>query len=220
MSPRKPDPAVADRLVEVAARLLAVEGPGAISARRVATEAGASTMVVYTHFGSMDELLRVVRVEGFRRFGVELERAGLSSDPVADVMAQGWGYRHFAMTEPHLYDVMFRLPMAGKTQLSEPDLEASMDTFASLVGRIERCAEAGPWLVDDAYAAAEVVWSTVHGHCALELSGYHEAMGRDPVAAYGRCLLNLAVGFGQEPAAARRSASRARARARKRGQLD
>jgi len=220
MSPRKPDPAVADRLVEVAARLLATEGIGGISARRVAADAGASTMAVYTHFGSMDELLWAVRLEGFRRFGIELERSGMTSDPVADVMAQGWGYRHFALTEPHLYDVMFRSPLANPAELSKQDLDTSFSTFLSLVTHIERCAAAGPWLVEDAYAAAEVVWATVHGHCSIELSGYHRAMGRDPAASYGRCLVNLAIGFGQEPSDARRAASRARARARKRGQLD
>ena len=45
---------VATRLVEVAARVLAEEGSGAVSARRVTGEAGVSTMAVYTHFGGME----------------------------------------------------------------------------------------------------------------------------------------------------------------------
>ena len=59
---------VATRLVEAAARVLAEEGPSAVSARRLANEVGASTMVVYTHFGGMDHVLGHVRREGFRRF--------------------------------------------------------------------------------------------------------------------------------------------------------
>lgn len=218
MSPRQPDPAVAVRLLEVAARLLAVEGPAAVSARRVASDAGASTMAVYTHFGGMDELLAAVRREGFRRFGHELERPALTKDPVADVMAQGWAYRHFALTERHLYDVMFSARASGVGD-DDGDGEASMATFLSLVRRIERCAEVGPWLVDDAVSAAEVVWSTAHGHCTIELSGYHANVGRDPVAAFGRALLHLAIGFGQEPAAAAQALTRSRARARRGGQL-
>jgi AcrR family transcriptional regulator len=219
MSPRRPDPAVAVRLLEVAARLLAVEGPAAVSARRVASEAGASTMAVYTHFGSMDELLAAVRREGFRRFGLELERPALTGDPVADVMAQGWAYRHFALTERHLYDVMFRARPPGVVE-HQDDAESSMATFLSLVRRIERCGEVGPWLVADAVSAAEVVWSAAHGHCTIELSGYHAGVGRDPVASYGRCLLHLAIGFGQDPAAAAKALTRSRTRARRSGQLD
>jgi hypothetical protein len=167
----------------------------------------------------MKELLAAVRREGFRRFGLELERPALTSDPVADVMAQGWAYRHFARTERHLYDVMFRARPPGAAEVHD-DADASMATFLSLVRRIERCGEVGPWLVEDAVSAAEVVWSTAHGHCTIELSGYHTGVGRDPVASYGRCLLHLAIGFGQDPAAAAKALARSRTRARRSGQLD
>jgi AcrR family transcriptional regulator len=217
MSPRRADPTVADRLVEVSARLLATEGEGAVSARRVAALAKASTMAVYTHFGSMEELLAAVRREGFRRFGEALERAGLTEDPVADVMAQGWGYRHFALSEPHLYRVMFDQRL---TPLPAPaDETAALATFLSLVHRVERCAAAGPWLIDDATDAAEVIWALVHGHCTIELTGYPQLVGRDPVASYGRALRHLAIGFGQEPAAASAALVKSRRRARRAGQL-
>lgn len=219
MSPRLPDPDIAARLVAVTARLLATEGEAAISARRVAREAGASTMAVYTYYGGMDELLAAVRREGFRRFGIELERPARTADPVADVMAQGWAYRHFALTDRHLYEVMFRGRLADPATAAPHDAEASMATFLSLVHRIERCAASGPWLIDDAVAAAEVVWSAAHGHCTIELSGYHDIAGRDPVASYGRCLLHLAIGFGQDPSAASASLARSRTRARRAGQL-
>ncbi|HEU4841752.1 MAG TPA: helix-turn-helix domain-containing protein, partial [Ilumatobacteraceae bacterium] len=70
--PRARNPDVADRLLEAAARVLAEEGRDAVTARRLATEVGASTMAVYTHFGSMDELLLGLWREGFRRFGAAL----------------------------------------------------------------------------------------------------------------------------------------------------
>ena len=54
--PRRPDPDVPVRLVEVAAELLATEGGPGVTARRVAAGAGVSTQAVYTHFGGMDDL--------------------------------------------------------------------------------------------------------------------------------------------------------------------
>jgi AcrR family transcriptional regulator len=219
MSPRKPDPATALRLVEVTARLLAEEGEPAVSARRVASEAGASTMAVYTHYGSMDQLLAAVRREGFHRFGLELDRPAVTADPVADLMAQGWGYRHFALHDRHLYQVMFRTRLADPRIASAEDAAASMATFGSLTTRLQRCTEAGRLRIDDLVSAGEVVWATAHGHSMIELSGYYAGMGRDPVASYAESLLHLAIGFGDDPAAARASLTKSRTRARRAGQL-
>jgi AcrR family transcriptional regulator len=207
------------RLVEVAARLLDEHGADGVTARRVTAEAGLSTMAVYTHFGNMDGLLAAVWREGFARFGAELDRAALTADPVADFMAQGWGYRHFALREPHLYKVMFG-PGLSSLHLGAPDDDgAAIGTFLSMVRRLERSVEGGRLTVGDPFLAGEVVWATVHGHCSLELSGYHDRSGRDPVASYAECLLRLAIGLGDGPATAASSLAKARTRARRSGQL-
>lgn len=219
---RPPRPArptdVALRLVEVAARLLAEEGEQAVTARRVTTDAGVSTMAVYTHFGSMDALFGAIWREGFARFSEELERPARTGDPVADFMTQGWGYRHFARREPHLYEVMFGTGLAALPTRSAEDAAAALDTFLSMTRRLERCMEQGRYTVDDPLLAGEVVWATVHGHTTIELSGYHGLIQRDPRTSYAECLLRLAIGFGDEPAAARRSLAAARRRARRAGQ--
>lgn len=220
MSPRRPDPEVAQRLLEVAARLLADEGERGVSARRVATEAGASTMAVYTHFGSMERLIGAVRREGFDRFAVELERRTHTEDKVADFMAQAWGYRHFALTEPHLYRVMFDLPLSEHLQFVPDDVLSGLDTFLVLVTSVEECRDSGRMEVPDAVLAAEVVWSAVHGHSMIELSGYFGWVDRDPRESYAECILRLARGFGDDPAAAAASLAAARRRATRAGQLD
>lgn len=212
MSPRQPDPAVRARLLDAATRRLADGGPEAVSARRVASDAATSTMAVYTHFGSMDDLLAEVWREGFRRFGAALERPGRTDDPVADWMAQGWGYRQFALGEPHLYTVMFREGLAGVRRGTAEDQALALGTFLSLLGRIEACVAAGRWVLDDVPLAGEVVWAAVHGLTVLELSGYHGPAGRDPSAAYAESMLRLSIGFGDHPDAARRSLRRARRR--------
>lgn len=219
MSPRKPDPEVALRLVEVAARLLAEEGSAGVSARRVATEAGASTMAVYTHFGSMDELLATVRREGFQRFGAALERFAPTADAVSDLMAQGWAYRAFALGEEHLYRVMFGARGAASFVASDEDVVAAMATFESLLDRIQRCVDAGRFAVDDVGLAGEVVWSSSHGHAMIELGGYHASLARDPRRSFAECLLRVAIGFGDSVDLARASSAKARARARRAGLL-
>lgn len=209
----------AERLLEVAARLLAEGGESAVSARKVTSEAGVSTIGVYTHYGSMDGLLAAVWREGFLRFGVELERAALTDDPVADWMCQAWGYRHFALSEPHLYAVMFGRRLRPPVVPPE-DNAVAIGTFESLVRRLQRCADAGRFSIDDPIIAAHVVWAGVHGHMTLELRGDHRHANVDPVAIYEASILHGALGFGDEPDAARSSRRTARRRARRAGQLD
>jgi AcrR family transcriptional regulator len=213
MSPRQPDPRVRVHLVEAAARLLATEGRDAVTARRVAAAVGASTQAVYTHFGGMDELLAEIWREGFRRFGEALDQPAVTDDPVADWMAQGWGYRRFALRDRHLYRVMFGDGLVAFRLNDQRDLEAASGTFLSLLTRIERCVDAGRWRVDDLYTAGELVWSGVHGLCAIELTGYFDHLDRDPVRTYEAALRHTALGFGDDPARVDASQRRARRRA-------
>lgn len=55
-----------ERLVRAAIGLLAEQGPSAVKARTVASASGLSTMVVYSHFGGIPELMGAVADHGFR----------------------------------------------------------------------------------------------------------------------------------------------------------
>jgi AcrR family transcriptional regulator len=218
MSPRAADPTVADRLVEAAATVLSTEGRDAVSARRLAREVGTSTMAVYTHFGGMDEVIGAVRREGFRRFGATVSRPALTDDPVADWCAQGWAYRHFAVTETHLWSVIFGPIGQDFDDASDADAAAALETFTALETRVARCAELGRWELDDATTVAEVCWSHMHGLVSVELSGYFTGMGRDPVPVLEESMRRTSLGFGDEPALTERSVRTARRRARTAGQ--
>src|SRR5947207_6204891 len=94
-------------LIEAAARLIATEGADGLTLRRVAQEVGTSTMAIYTHFGGMPELRRAVRQEGFARLTARAEQLGESEDPVADLAGLGLAYYQLAMSNTHLYRVMY-----------------------------------------------------------------------------------------------------------------
>lgn len=205
---------IADSLLDVAARVLSEEGRAAVTSRRLATEVGASTMAVYTHFGSMDELFAELLRRGFERFGSFLDEPSRTSDALADWATQGWAYRRFALHNAHLYRVMFGAGLSAGTGATSADSKAAAATFVSLLVRIQRCVEAGQLRVDDLRLAGEMVWASVHGAVSIELTGYFEAQGRDPEVAYGECLARLALGYGADPAGAGHSLRAARRRAR------
>jgi hypothetical protein len=150
---------------------------------------------------------------GFADFGTELDRGAVTDDAVADWMTYLWSYRRFALREPHLYGVMFG-PGLAAFRLGDPaDLEAARSTFVSLLRRIHACVNAARWEVDDVTTAGEAVWSGVHGHTTLELTGFFASVGRDPVRSYSEILTRMSIGFGDHALATARSLSTARRRA-------
>ena len=76
-------------LLEAGARVLAREGPAALTTRRVADEVGASTTAVYTLFGGKGGLVREIYIEGFARLAEAFAAVERGHDPVADLRALG-----------------------------------------------------------------------------------------------------------------------------------
>lgn len=197
MSPRPRDPATRSELIHIAARLLAQEGPESMSTRRIATEAGTSTMAVYTHFGSMRGLVREIVHEGFGRLQSNFERIRWTDDSVADLALFGRAYRHTAVTNPHLYAVMFGgLSLAG-FELTEDDRQYGRFTLVRVVEGAARSIAAGRFTVEDEALAAHHLWLGIHGLVTLEIGDYLV----DPCAAE-RCfetqLVTLMVGQGDD----------------------
>jgi AcrR family transcriptional regulator len=174
VSPRTPEPQVRQRLVEAAARLLADEGPAALSTRRLAREVGTSTMAVYTHFGGLPQLVRAVVGEGFARLGQHLEAVPRTDDPLADLASLGEAYRGNARDNPHLYAVMFGSASLGGYRLTREELAEGRYTFDMLVAGTQRVMDAGIWKPGDAESVAGQLWASLHGFVMLELAGYYE----------------------------------------------
>ncbi|MQA13012.1 MAG: TetR family transcriptional regulator [Pseudonocardiaceae bacterium] len=201
MSPKPADPAVRTELVEAAARVLADEGPRALTTRRLAAEVGTSTMAVYTYFGGMDEVRRAVRREGFARLAAHLDATPRSADPVADLVAAGAAYLTNGLANPHLYRAMFleRPP--------DDDAAVGIDTFQRLVDAVRRCIEAGRFHQVNPWGLAVQLWTMRHGMVSLALAGLLPA---EQISRHiADMTMRLFVGYGDDPAAAQRSVDRA-----------
>ncbi|GAB1511522.1 TetR/AcrR family transcriptional regulator [Actinophytocola sp. KF-1] len=159
-------------MIEIAARLLAQEGPEAMSSRRIAKELGTSTMAVYTHFGSMSGLVREMVYEGFGRLAKEFDRIEWSDDPVCDMALIGRVYRRTANENAHLYSVMFGDRTLGGFELSEEDRQYGRFNLVRVVECAARCIESGRFRAEDAELVAHHMWLAMHGLVTLELGGY------------------------------------------------
>jgi AcrR family transcriptional regulator len=212
VSPRRADPDAHERLLAAAARLMAEEGAQALTARRLATEAGTSTMAVYTRFGGMEEVRDAVRAEGFARLSAALDAVTPTDDPVRDLVAAGAVYLRFGLGQPDLYRAMFldppRVPGAGTV---------GHGAFGRLVAAVRRCVDAGrfgdeavapdapgvPPGADAATGWAVQLWTMRHGLVSLATVGL---MPSEQVGLHVADMsLRLFLGYGDDRATATRS---------------
>lgn len=184
------------RLIEVAADLLSEEGPGALSARRLAREAETSTMAVYTHFGGMPALVRAVVAEGFARLYDRVAEVEQSDDPLADLVASGVAYRAYALADPHLYLVMFGSASLGEYRLTQVELEVGLAAFGQLAGVVERVMDAGAIQAGDPRAVAGQFWAALHGYVMIELSGLSHVVDDPEGEILQPMLAHLLAGLG------------------------
>lgn len=212
MKNQKQPPPVAERILDGALRLLAKEGPGALQARAIAAACGMSSMVVYSHFGGVPELVTAMTERGFVKFAAALGETPVSSDPVFDLFSMALASRRFALENPHLYDLMFGLsaratyrPGARDSAHRAAALSAFRAGHQHLLAASERLARSGRVTRRAPETLAAQLWSYVHGFVSLELAGHFEAFD-DPVATVLAPLgVALCVGMGDSPARARAS---------------
>ena len=211
MSARKSDPGKRPALIDVAARLLASEGPQSLSTRRIAAEAGSSTMAVYTHFGGMSGLVREIVHEGFERLQAFLTRVAETSDPVADIALLGRAYRHASLANSHLYAVMFGGASLAGFSLDEEDRQYGRYTMVGVVHSAARCIDAGRFSDGDPMLIANQLWIATHGLVTLELGDYLIAPF-DADRLFEAQLLAQMIGAGDTPQAATHSVALSRTR--------
>jgi AcrR family transcriptional regulator len=211
MSPRRIDPQLAGALLEAAAQLLAQEGRAGLTTRRLATAVGASTTAVYTHFGSMENLVRAMVHEGFARLQRRMSTVRATADPVADIHALGRAYRANAHDYPQLYLVMFGSAALGGFALDDGDRQHGRYTLEPLIDAVSRAIRAGRFRDADPNLMAQNMWVALHGLVALELGGY--LIGPyDAETCFDEQLRSLTVGAGDSHEATMTSLTRARRR--------
>lgn len=207
-TPRGADPALGTALISAAAQIVAEEGRGALSLRRLASEVGTSTMAIYTNFGNMDGLMRAVRSEGFSRLRNALDAVDETDDPLADLALLGTAYYSTAVSEPNLYRSMFL-----EAPVDEADYETGLDTFIHLCNAVERCCNAGTFPNADPTDPAEMaleIWAINHGFVTLRIA--HIVRSEQVTARLASTFRSLFLAWGADPSDLEASFQRAKHR--------
>lgn len=159
------------RLLDVAVNLLGVEGPESLTMRRIASEAGCTTTVIYTMFGNREGLAEALYLEGFERFRRFLEAVPHRRDPLEYLTALGPAYRQACLSEPGYYSLMFERAIPG----FEPSERARTLARAALniLDRvIADCISAGRLVPTQPRKIADALWAAAQGAISLERAGH------------------------------------------------
>ena len=96
-------------LIQAGWEILAREGVGGLSLRKVAQQAGVSHAAPYAHFVDKQALIAAISTDGFYRLYERLsEVAGkYSAQPREQFIETAWAYLQFAQTYPDRFKLMF-----------------------------------------------------------------------------------------------------------------
>jgi len=177
---RTPSAVVERELLAAAEAVLVRDGPGKLTIRAVAAEAGIAPMGVYNRLGGKDGLVDALLIKGFTRLTAAID-CGDESDLAERLRSCGLRYRAFALDNRHFYAIMFEGAIPRGHDVAEVEQHARAP-FAALVRNVELAATAGVVEVPDPLEAAQQIWSTVHGAVTLELRGL--ILTPDPDATY------------------------------------
>ena len=197
--PKVHDAALRLRLLECAGEVLSTGGLAALSLRTLAAAVGTSTTAVYALFGGKPGLLEALHTEAFSRLGEHLHAVPLGADPVADLVALGRAYRDAALSDPHLYEVMF----GGTLSAGEQWWAAAAPIFRPVVDLVERAVATGALRPGTEPATVSLaLWATVHGLVSLRLRGLHPTDVPAPDEVFDQALRAAVAGWLPTPAGA------------------
>lgn len=172
-------PGTRERLLAVAAELVAEGGPAAVTLREVGARAGVSHNTPYRHFADKRDLLAAVAAAALRDLAARVEAAGDSGGAGSDrVRRAALAYLAWAGERPALFKLVFGTwGPEPHDELGEAAATA-MDAMRGCVGAAVTAGE----LVGDPDRIAMLIWAMSHGVVDLGLAGHLRKHAGSPTA--------------------------------------
>ncbi len=162
--------AFSKKALDVAEFLVAKGGLGRLNARDLADGVGCSIGTLYNVYGNLDGVIQALNARTLERLYRALEEASRSAaGSESQMIALATAYIDFAESQPAVWRAVFDHQPADEQAVPDWYLatinnmtELGIKSLSPLFGPSER---------DAAHRAATIIWSGVHGICALALGG-------------------------------------------------
>lgn len=160
-----------EELITACVRLIATEGIGAVSLRRVAREAGVSPAAPYHHFADRSTLLAAISTQGYEMLTAQLRQARRKAPTAARALgALVETYVHFAREHPAHLHLMLRPELAEPEHHPEATV-AGEAAIQVLTETVEDCQREGSAPSGDPTILVGMVWALAIGIVTLWLDG-------------------------------------------------
>ena len=159
------------QLILGAARALFLEkGYDQTSLRNIAEKIEYSPGTIYLYFKEKDEIFHALHEEGFRKLTEKMLPLQHVSEPFERLKALGRVYMEFALENKDLYDLMFimQAPMNMEKDDVWEEGDKAMDFLKTV---IRDCQSKGRFQGKDVEYMSFIIWSAMHGMCALYCRG-------------------------------------------------
>ncbi len=161
-------------ILNAAARLLAADGLRGLSVRAIAADVGASTKVIYSHYGGKPGIIEALYSDGFERLGDVMGEAALGADlPSSRLHRIARAYRSFAVAEPHMYELIYG-PRVRELLPSPDDREGARRLQQIVAGVFQEGQDDGLFANSDPGEQSRNYWAALHGTVSLELTTWFE----------------------------------------------
>ena len=161
-------------LIQAGIEILANEGAGGLSLRKVARQAGVSHSAPYAHFTDKQNLIAAIASDGHKQIHERFEaiQARHVDDPLRQFTAGAWAYVEFGLQSPDHYKITFSGAIQDEHSHSE-FMEYSQRNMQILRNIVEQCRSAG--MLDDDGINPELqamsIWGLLHGLALLMIQG-------------------------------------------------
>lgn len=164
-------------ILDAAAHILAEGGADALAARGLSAAVGASTKVIYSHFGGMEGVIAGVYADAFARLTAQLDEAAVGASAPAEALAAvARAYRQFALENRDLFELMYGAK--ARSLAPEPADRMSAAPSIEIIARLVRAGQdAGAFRPGSPRDQAYRFWATIHGPVVLEVTSW---LDRDP----------------------------------------
>lgn len=164
-------------ILEAARKIIASEGPEALSMRALAQRIDYSPAGLYEYFDNKDEIIGAVCEQGHRLLAQYMQRADASLPPDEYLLELGLAYLDFAQRNPDFFMLMFVNPATSvEPGVGPAEVMAKMtseaSSFSLLLQAIARGVQEGVFHTGPGYGVLEMgftAWGMVHGMAMLRI---------------------------------------------------
>ncbi len=145
--------------------IVAHDGVGALSTRKVAKEIGYSVGTIYNLYENLDDLIVHLNADTLDRLFSDLDAVATQGVPETDLLSMAEAYIAFTQRNLNLWNSLFDHHLPPGQELPDwyaPKVERLLSLIERIIAPEFTAAE-----VQECRNAARVLWSALHGICSL-----------------------------------------------------